>query len=108
MTGPDVARVLAAIMLVCAIRDQPYTYYTLLRWVVSSVAAYTAVQAFRGKIVGVAWLFGTIAGLFNPLLPVHLGKSLWLPIDIASALLILASIPVVRASQKGSRQVDVL
>lgn len=36
---------------------------------------------------GWAWVFGIIALLFNPIIPVHLSREIWAPIDIMAALI---------------------
>lgn len=36
-------------------------------------------------------MFGVIALLFNPIVPVHLSRSIWSPIDIAAAVAFIAA-----------------
>ena len=38
------------------------------------------------------WLFGLIVVLFNPIVPIHLTKEIWRPIDLASAIIFGLSI----------------
>jgi hypothetical protein len=64
----------------------PYGFYTLLRLVVTITAglvAYGWLQRDRGSVVPFA--FGGIAILFNPLIPVHLSRAAWAPIDLVVA-----------------------
>lgn len=82
----------AVILIVAAIGGQPYGFYTLLRWVVCPVCAYTAVHTVAKEKTGWAWTFGVLAALFNPLLVVHLGRSVWAIVDIAAAMVTLLSI----------------
>jgi hypothetical protein len=62
----------------------PYGYYVLLRLVVTAVATFAIVVLRRG---GVADLVGlaVVALLFNPIIPVHLPKLAWVPIDLGVA-----------------------
>ena len=81
--------VVAIVFVVLAIPPiWPYGYYMLLRLVVCGVAVYGAVQAHNQDREGWTWLLGGMAVLFNPLIPVHLGKEAWVLIDLISAVLL--------------------
>lgn len=77
---------IVAAMLLIAIAPLPYGYYQLLRWVTCGVAVFIAIQAYSWKKIWAIWLFAVIAVLFNPLIPIHLTKEIWQPIDIICAL----------------------
>ena len=79
--------VVAALMLFGALGDWPYGYYQLLRFVVCGVSVYVAFIAYGWEKLWAAWLFGFVAVLFNPLLPIHLSRDLWQPIDVICAVL---------------------
>jgi TM2 domain-containing membrane protein YozV len=80
---------LAALMLFGSLGQWPYGYYTLLRFVVCGVGAYAAFVMQGWAKTGLAWLFGFIAVLFNPLVPVHLYRELWQPIDALCGIIFL-------------------
>ena len=80
---------IAALMLLGALAHWPYGYYQLLRFVVCGVSIYVAVVAYRWQKLWATWLFGCIAVLFNPLIPIHLSRELWQPIDVACAVLFI-------------------
>lgn len=82
----------SAVMLLGAIAPLPYGYYQLLRWVICGVAIFTAVSAYRWGKTWATWLFGVVAALFNPIVPIHLTREIWQPIDLAAALLFGLSI----------------
>lgn len=91
---------LAAVFLFLALAPLPYGYYTLLRLVVFGVTAY---GAFRAVETGqTAWflVLAVLALLFNPVLPVPLGRELWRPIDAIAAIVVLVSGFVIREQQK--------
>jgi hypothetical protein len=46
------------------------------------------------------WTFAIVAILFNPVVPVHLTRHAWAPIDIAAAILFLASIPRLQPARR--------
>lgn len=79
-------------MLLWALGPNPYAYYTILRWVVCGITAYGAFQAAEIKKNEWVWIFGFIALLFNPIIPVHLTREIWSVIDIACAITLISSI----------------
>ena len=81
---------IAALMLFGALGYWPYGYYQLLRFVVCGISAYTAFMAYEWQKQWVAWLFGFIAVLFNPLIPIHLPREVWQMIDVTCAFLFVA------------------
>jgi len=85
----------AAAMALIAIADLPYAYYTLMRLVVCATAVYVIVMAAKSHQMWAVWLYSILALLFNPLVPVHLTKGLWQPIDFATgAMLVVAAIVI--------------
>jgi hypothetical protein len=78
--------VIAVLMLAGTAGSRPYWYFTLLRWVVCAAAvAFAAYGASTGK-VWAGWLFGVVAVVFNPVVPVHLARKTWQPIDAAAGI----------------------
>ena len=70
-----------AILLFIAIFSLPYGYYTLLRLAVTGISIYAAFFLFERDSINF-WAFLGIALLFNPLIPIHLSREVWFPIDI--------------------------
>jgi FtsH-binding integral membrane protein len=71
----------------------PYGYYQLLRWIVTACAlafVWEGLSLARTKHdpLGqlVAWTFGLIAILFNPVAPIYFPRGLWLILDAAAAV----------------------
>ena len=74
------------VMLVLAVSSGwPYGYYTLLRWIVCLTTGYLAYEDYKREQRGFALIFGIVALIFNPVLPVHLSKAEWAPIDLVVA-----------------------
>ena len=90
------ARVIAAIVALVGVASLPYGYYVLLRWVVCPVAAYTALEAAKQPKKGWTWVFGVLALVFNPILPVHLTREVWPVVDFAACVLMLVSVATVK------------
>lgn len=85
-------KLLAAAFLIGALGNQPYSYYQLLRWIVTAAGAYSAYQAYSSKKSAWVWLFGAIAVLFNPFAPFYLAKDAWQSIDLITAIIFIISI----------------
>ena len=81
----------AALFLLGAMGTWPYGYYTLLRWVTCASAVYVALVTHESKRFAWVWPFALAAVLFNPLVPVHLSRGVWRPIDVATALLFVTA-----------------
>ena len=84
------------LLLICAgllflgLVDLPIGYYTLLRIIVTIGAVATVVSEFENGINFWVIIFGIIAILFNPLIPIYLNdKSAWMPIDIIASILFI-------------------
>lgn len=94
-----------AILLVVALLPLPYGYYTLLRIVVASISIVMLLQEYRigDAVNGWSVVFTGTAILFNPLIPIHLTRAIWAPLDIAMAVLLIVHMtnrgPGLRISQ---------
>lgn len=76
----------AAALLLAALLPMPYGYYGFMRLSVTVAACIWAWTAFqREGFTGQVALAGAAALLFNPVLPVHLSRGLWAPIDMLAA-----------------------
>lgn len=104
-TGFKIARVISVILLLWALDRHPYGYYTLLRFVVCGVSAYGAY--FSSEIIirkGWAWIFGIIAILFNPIIPIHLDRGTWAVIDVIVAAVFSISIFILKKENSKSTE----
>ena len=71
----------AGMLVYAVIENHPSSYYTLLRWVCCAVFAYSALSAFEANRVAWIWIFGVLAGLYNPIFRVHLDRSTWIGVN---------------------------
>lgn len=92
--------IVAALMLLGSLARWPYGYYQLLRFVVCGVSVYIAYMAYNWQKLWATWLFGFIAVLFNPLIPIHLSRELWQPIDLACAVLFVVILFVLKKDKQ--------
>ncbi|RKY06287.1 MAG: hypothetical protein DRP56_07695 [Planctomycetota bacterium] len=82
---------IAAVMLFLALAPWPYGYYQLLRLIVCSIAVYFVVTTLHCQKNWAIWLFGFIAILFNPLIPIYLTREIWIPVDMVCGILFIVS-----------------
>jgi FtsH-binding integral membrane protein len=69
-------------------RSHSRDFYTALRWVSCAAFAYSGVVASQMQLTFWAWVFGLLAILFNPIIPVYLQRQFWQIIDYAAILVI--------------------
>ena len=96
---PNWVLLVTAAFAFVAIADLPYGYYRLLRWVVCAVAIASAIQLHGVKRQGWAWVLGTVALLFNPLIPMHFEKATWRVFDGAAAVAFLGVFHIARRTE---------
>lgn len=104
--GYIIVRIIAIFLLIWALDGHPYSYYTLLRFAVCGVSAYSAYFALKLEKNGWAWTFGIIAILFNPIIPIHLDRETWKFIDVGVAILLLVSLFLFRKSKYEKNDFD--
>ncbi len=85
------SRIIAALLLILALLPNPYGFYVLVRVVVFGVCGYEAYRRARANLTARAWLFGTIAFVYNPILPLYLTREIWMPVDLFTAILLVWS-----------------
>lgn len=72
------------IALGLALLPLPYAYYMLLRVGMCGVFAYLAYTASQSNEQGLAWALGITAAIYNPFVPLHLGREVWSIINLAT------------------------
>ena len=80
--------ILAALLLLC-LAPLPYGFYQLVRFVMMVAFAVMAYMYYEEKKTEWAVVFGALALLFQPLLKISLGRTLWNIVDVAVAVLLL-------------------
>lgn len=69
----------------------PYSYYGLLRLVVCGTFGFGALIAYDRREKSLIWIYGFLAVLFNPIIKIHLPKEVWVVVDVAAGVLLLAT-----------------
>ena len=88
----NIAIIISVILLFLAmIEGWPYGFFTLLRLVVFGTTGYISWLAYKTEQQSWTWIFGFIALVFNPIIPLHLGRDLWMVIDLLVAVFLIIS-----------------
>ena len=72
----------ALAVAVALISSLPYGYYSVMCWLVFASCAWLAIDSYRNGSEGWAWIWGVIAGIYNPLFPVHASRAIWSVVNI--------------------------
>ena len=78
--------VVMILLLIAIFPIEEYGYYILLRWIVCLTAIYIAYFSYEAEKIYWTWVMGIIALIFNPLIPFHLGKDIWIVVDLIAAI----------------------
>lgn len=78
-----------AIMLLICLLDMPYGYYQLLRFVAMVVFGYSAYRYYKEQKESLMVTMITLTILFQPLLPITLGRTIWNIVDVIVAIFLL-------------------
>ena len=83
--------ILVALVLWALLPTNPYGYYQLLKVLVCAGCSYLGVKtlnASKGK--DLVWVYITMAVIYNPLIPIHLGRSIWTLVNIVTVVILIA------------------
>lgn len=80
----NIAYALAFIFCIIALLPMPYGFYILLRLVITIVAIFSIIE-LKKEGSQLWYFFIGVAILFNPIFPIYLSKSIWMPIDLIVA-----------------------
>jgi hypothetical protein len=93
-----IPQAIAGVMLLWALNPQhPYGYYVVLRLVCCAAFAYLALKAHAQGKEGWVWVLGVTAVTYNPIIRIHLTREIWSVVNVATLLIAVSSIFVVRS-----------
>ena len=77
----------AALLIAAPIISFPYGFYTFLRLLISITAILIIYYSYKGSggINEISILFGLILILYNPIIPTHLSREIWMPINFITS-----------------------
>lgn len=98
-----IPQVIVGAMLLWALNaENPYGYYILLRWVCCASFAYLAIKAVEQGKEGWTWILGVTAVVYNPIIRVHLTRDIWEVINIATIVVAVLSVLVLKDHVRNS------
>ena len=87
---PIIPQIIAIVLLLWAILPiNPYGYYILMRVAVCAILAYLVLLVYRKDENKWVWILGVTAFVYNPIVPLHLGRVLWSIVNIISIAIII-------------------
>jgi hypothetical protein len=87
--------------LLVAALAMPYDYYNILRLFICGSSIFLLVQhksRWPGQTDNWTWGLIALAVVFNPVVPIHLPKTIWVMIDIASVVFLYKHYQMFQAS----------
>ena len=97
-----IPQTVATLTLTCrSTPGNPYGYYVLLRWVCCGVFIFLATRAAALGVQEWAWTFGIMAGVYNPILRVHLNREIWSVVNVATMIVAVASVFALKSENEG-------
>ena len=88
-----VPQIVAIIMLLWAIMpNNPYAYFILLRWICCPIFAYLAFRAYESSKTNWVWILGVTSAIYNPIIPAHLTREIWVILNLIAVILAINSI----------------
>ena len=77
----------AVLLIIAPLVSFPYGFYTLLRLIVSVTAAFIIYHSYKGVggVNEISIIFALILILYNPIVPVHLTREIWMPINFLTS-----------------------
>ena len=79
--------IVGAIILLLCVFDMPYGIYSIVRVSTTIISGYFAYNYFTSKKLELAITFSIITLLFQPLVKIHLGRDIWVVVDVLVAIL---------------------
>jgi len=76
-------------LLILAVFPLPYGFYTLLRIVVFLTAGYISWFCYKSKKIKWTWTMGFMSLIFNPVIPLHFERALWVAVDLIAAIILI-------------------
>ena len=79
---------LALALLVCLL-PMPYGYFMLVRFAAMVIFGLMAYDYYQKQREGLAIFFGAMAVLFQPIIKISLGRTMWNVVDVVMAIVLI-------------------
>jgi hypothetical protein len=78
--------IIVCVLLLIAVAPMPYGYYQFMRIAITLVASINAFELYNKNKSVLLVVFVSIIILYNPIIPIHLNKETWMPINLLTAV----------------------
>ena len=78
-----------AFALLACLLPMPYGYFMLIRFVAMIIFGLMALIYYQEQKEGMAIFFGAMAILFQPIIKISLGRTMWNIVDVVMAIILL-------------------
>lgn len=95
-----IAAIPVVVLLWAMLPGHPYSYFIFLRWVVCAAALLFVVLFHSHALVRWMYGFGFIALLYNPIFPVHLTRTIWLVLNVATIVAFAVGLAVLVSNDR--------
>ena len=75
-------------------------FWKFLEIITCAVSVVVAVFSYHAERMWAVWLLGFVAVLFNPLVPIHLTREIWVVIDMIVATFFAVSVFLLKPKGK--------
>lgn len=76
--------------------SMPYGFYPVMRWPLCVAACSLAFYAHQQRSTTWTWLWVAVAGIYNPIVPVHSTRAIWSIVNIATIVVALVQLATPR------------
>ncbi len=91
----------STVIAIGAFERMPYGYYTLLRLFTCLSASVLAMMITEDRWLSLKYMLIGVAILYNPIIPIHLGRKIWFPLNLATIVILAFTIyPITRSRVK--------
>ncbi len=91
----NIFSIVSIVLLVIAFAQNPYSYYITMRWFITIFSLVTIFNALKEDYKIIIYLNCAIPIVYNPILPIHLTRSIWEIINIVTILILILNIVLV-------------
>jgi len=81
-----------AILFFLCLANMPYGYYEFIRFIALVAFAFLSYKSYEEGNKGLAFIYATLAILFQPLFKIYLGRTLWNMVDVIAGIFLIATI----------------
>ena len=82
-------KIIIVVLLLLCLAPMPYGYFQLVRFVAMVAFAIMAYEYYEKEKMPLAITFGALALLFQPIMKVVLGRTMWNIVDVIVAVLLI-------------------